>query len=128
MLRFKPEVRIEWFHPQRADVLMYCTVWSLRMGVDVEINSIQDGAGIHKTDSLHSYGLALDIDTVMLRLDDLVNLTDYLRRLLPTQYDVIFVTDHVHVEWDARRGPLARLVRKCKKPFTVWFAGSWCTS
>jgi hypothetical protein len=109
MLRFKPAVRIRMLTPQLVEMLAAAAVWSEQTRVDVEINSINDGDTIHQHDSLHGYDLAADLDTVGDKDADLQLLWRFLRRVMPPQYDVVFETDHVHVEWDARRGPAPKL-------------------
>lgn len=110
MLRFKPEVRIGYFQPMLYHILEAATLFALRHRIDVEVNSINDGQAVHRAESLHGFDLAVDLDTVGDRAPDLELLANELRRVLHPQYDVIFEGDHVHVEWDARRGPLRRAV------------------
>lgn len=110
MLRFKPDVRVGYFDERIADVLRESSLWSYRTRVDIEVNSIEDGAAVHMAGSLHGVGLALDLDTVGDRQSDTEALADWLRRRLPPQYDVLFEANHVHVEWDAHRGPLVKKV------------------
>lgn len=102
-VRFKPEVRIVDLPPQLADVLRLAALWSLRSRVDVEINSIDDGAGVHMIGSLHGLSLAVDLDTVGDKNPDIEQLAEFLRRTLDPQYDLVFEGNHVHVEWDAHR-------------------------
>lgn len=104
MLRFKTGVRIRIHTAQLAGALYHASMWSEQSRVDVEINSVNDGDTIHQQDSLHGYDLAVDLDTVGDQASDLTRLWMYLRRVLDPQYDVVFEGDHVHVEWDARRG------------------------
>lgn len=106
MLRFKPAVRIRQLTPQLVEMLAAAAVWSEQTRVDVEVNSINDGDTIHQNDSLHGYDLAADLDTVGDKPPDLKLLYRYLRRVMPPQFDVVYENDHVHVEWDARRGQL----------------------
>ena len=110
MLRFKPEVRVVFFTEQLLAIFQACTLWSFRARVDVEINSVDDGADVHKVGTLHGRSLAADLDTVGDKQTDTLQLAEYLRVVLPPQYDVIYEGDHVHVEWDARRPPLRRAV------------------
>lgn len=110
MIRFKPEVRIGYIDARLADVLQAACVWSYRVRVDVEVNSIEDGFGVHMTDSLHYVGLAIDLDTVGDKEADTQELAEYLRRVLHPQYDIVFEGSHVHVEYDAHRPPLRRAV------------------
>jgi hypothetical protein len=109
MLRFKPAVRIRLLTPQLVEMLAAAAIWSEQTRVDVEVNSINDGDTIHQHDSLHGYDLAADLDTVGDKATDLQLLWRYLRRVMPPQYDVVYERDHVHVEWDARRGPAPTL-------------------
>lgn len=110
MIRFKPEVRISIFTSQITDVLFAASLWSVRVRVDVEINSIEDGPGVHMQGSLHPDGLAIDLDTVADKPADTLALGEYLRRALPAGYDVLFEGDHIHVEWDTKRPQLRKAV------------------
>lgn len=109
MVRFKPEVRIRTMTPQLAEMLAAAAQWSEHTRVDVDVNSINDGDAIHQKDSLHGYDLAVDLDTAGDKATDLQLLWRFLRRVMPPQYDVVYEVDHVHVEWDARRGPAPKL-------------------
>src|SRR5438067_231404 len=103
MLQFKPEVRIVVLTAQLADVLRIASIWSLRSRVHVEVNSIDDQAPGRVADTLHGYSLAVDLDTVGDKRTDTEELADFLRRTLDPQFDVLWETNHVHVEWDAHR-------------------------
>lgn len=107
-LQFKPEVRITYLTPQLANVLQLATLWSLRTRIGVEVNSIDDGQNVHMQTTLHGYSLAVDLDTVGDKQPDTEELAEYMRRVLDPQYDIVWEGDHVHVEWDAHRGPLMR--------------------
>lgn len=106
MLRFKQAVRIRALTPQLTEMLAAAAVWSEQTRIDVEVNSINDGDTIHQHDSLHGYDLAIDLDTVGDKTPDLKLLYRFLRRVMAPQYDVVFENDHIHVEWDSRRGAL----------------------
>ena len=108
MLRFRPDARIGFFTDQLAELFRAATVWSSRRRVDVDVNSINDPAPDRVATSLHNFDLAVDFDTDGDRAPDLESLEEYLRATLPPQYDVVFEGDHIHVEWDARRGPSRR--------------------
>lgn len=110
MLRFKPEVRVVFFTEQLAELFQVVTLWSFRARVDVEVNSIDDGGDVHKIGTLHGKSLAADLDTVGDKPADTLALAEYLRVMLPPQWDVIFEGDHVHVEWDTRRPPLRKAI------------------
>lgn len=106
MLRFKPEVRIGMPNPQMHDVLVAAAVWSLTEGVDVHISSMQDPAPGRKADSLHQFGLAVDLNTDTNTAEDRASLGNYLRVALGAGYDLVLEADHVHIEWDMHRPPL----------------------
>jgi len=75
-------------------------VWDLRGEPSLTVTSLTDG--VHRTDSLHYKGLAVDI-----RVRDLHNspnvLCADLASALGQDYDVIFEIDHIHVEYDPDR-------------------------
>ena len=111
MIRFKSEVRIGYFSAHSLGQILECaSVWSFKARVDVEINSINDGVGVHMLGSLHGLDLAMDLDTVGDKPADTQALAEYLRRWLPPDYDVLFEANHVHVEYDPHRGPLKAVV------------------
>lgn len=99
MLRFEPTVRIGYFGRELADILTHASVWSLRTRIDVVVNSANDLT--HGDVTLHTFDLALDLDTAGDQPADLAPLAMYLKRWLSSTYDVVLERDHVHVEWDA---------------------------
>ena len=109
MIRFKAEVRIRYCTQQLCTVLGLVAAWSSVERVEVEVNSIDDGPNVHMPGSLHGFGLAIDLDTVSEKPDELERLADFLRRALEPQYDVLMEGTHVHVEWDVHRGKLRGL-------------------
>lgn len=100
MIRFKPEVRIVYFNQKLAHILQAACVWSLQERIDVEINSIDDSK--HGVKTLHGKSMAMDLDTVGDKPQDLKLLYEYLVVFLGRDYDVILEKDHVHVEYDPR--------------------------
>jgi len=107
-VRFKLEVRITYLTEQLADVLQLASLWSLRTRIDVEVNSIDDGAAGRLADTLHGCSLAIDLDTVGDKQPETQQLAEFLRRALDPQYDLVWEGNHVHVEWDAHRPPLLK--------------------
>lgn len=101
MLRFKPEVRIGYFDERAGLVLHYASIFSLRERIDLEVNSANDST--HGASSLHPADLAWDLDTVGDKPEDLVKLARFLAAHLPSDYDVVRESDHVHVEFDTHR-------------------------
>ena len=106
MLSFKTDVRVRVFRAQLVPVFAAACEWSAQHGVDVQVASVNDPAPNRVADSLHPFDLAVDCDPVNDRPDDRQSLADYFRRVLPAGYDVVFESNHVHVEWDTHRPPL----------------------
>lgn len=106
MLRFKPDVRIGAFNPQLYEILRCASAWSLIHRIDVQVNSIEDPAPGRVASSLHPYGLAVDVEPIGNVEVDRVSLSEYFKRLLDPQFDVVYENSHTHIEWDAHRGPL----------------------
>ncbi len=64
----------------------------------------QPGDGIHSKASLHYQGLAVDI-----RIRDFVwCLMEILKKRLGTGWDVVEEGDHIHIERDPKKTPLAK--------------------
>lgn len=108
MLRFKPDVRIRDYTEQLGVLFLAASRWSLLVGIEVEVNSVDDGAAIHQADTLHGWSLAADLDTVGDARKDTASLAAFLRRVLPIGWDIVDEDDHVHAEWDTHRPPLRR--------------------
>jgi hypothetical protein len=108
VLRFKPEVRIEFVGHQLTQIFAAACIWSMRARVDVEVNSVDDGAPGRAPATLHGDSLAVDLDTAGDRRDDLTRLAEYLRRSLAAGFDVVLESQHVHVEYDPHRPPLTK--------------------
>lgn len=102
MLRWKAGVFCHLFRLEVALALHHASAWSEVSGVGVVVNALADSK--HSTNSLHAWDLAVDLDTDGDRLSHLAALHGYLARNLPAGYDVVLEGDHVHVEWDAKRG------------------------
>lgn len=109
MLRFKPEVRIGAFNPHLAELLTIASTWSNLHDVDVQINSINDAAPGRVADSLHPFDLAMDIEPLGNTQADRQSLAEFFRRWCGPDFDIVFETSHVHVEWDMHRGPLREI-------------------
>ena len=109
MLRFKPEVRVAHWTAPLATILELATWWSALHGTDVQVNSIADPAPNRLSGSLHPFDLAVDLEPFGNVTQDRASLAEWFRRQLDPQYDVVFESSHVHVEWDARRPPLREI-------------------
>lgn len=111
MLRFLPTVRIRRCYYRLSLVLDIASDWSCQTGIDVDVNSVDDG--VHGAGTLHGRSLAIDFDTDGDRAPDLESLYEHMRVQMPAGYDVLHERDHVHVEYDVHRPPL-----KLQKPGT----------
>lgn len=109
MLRFKPEVRIGGFTDALARMLMTAADWSVEHKLDVVVNSIEDDAPGRVPNSLHAFGLAIDVEPLGNAATSREALANYFRVMLPAGYDVVFEASHVHVECDAHRAPLVQV-------------------
>lgn len=104
MLRFMPGVSVNYFNRRIGDVLELASVWSALRHITVDVNALGDKE--HGDNSLHPWGLALDLDTDGDKMEHLEQLNGFLARYLPGEYDVVLEKDHVHVEWDMDRKPV----------------------
>jgi len=75
------------------------------------ITSITDGE--HGIDSLHRFGLAIDIDfrEDQFGLDAGEWLAEDIRSALGPDYDVVFEHNHVHVEFDPKTQPIVNVAQ-----------------
>lgn len=102
MLRFEPGIMCRVFRLEIALVIHHAAVWALLARIGVVVNSMGDRR--HGPNSLHPWDLAIDLDTDGDKPDHLAQLHAYLARVLGPGYDVILETDHVHIEYDMKRG------------------------
>ncbi len=73
-------------------------------GVDCVVTSLADGE--HSPGSLHWLGRAVDFRTRTLdQPDEDQRVAGELRIALPTDYDIVVESDHLHLEWDPRGKP-----------------------
>jgi hypothetical protein len=116
MIRFRPEVRLGFIDKRLTRVLQAAAVWSFRTGVDVAVNSIEDGAPVHMQGSLHGFGLAIDLETARDVASETQQLGEFLAKWLDRDYDVVLEADHVHVEWDTHRTPVLPWPTRSPRP------------
>ena len=97
MLRLKDGVRLANLQPQAVlAITVAVTVWG---DEDLTITSANDS--IHSKTSLHYAGAAFDIRTNGITDPD--GKAILLEEALGIDYDVIYETDHIHVEYQPRR-------------------------
>jgi hypothetical protein len=73
--------------------------WSVRHGITVDINSIDDG--VHGNPTFHGFG-AIDFDTDGDNAEDLQSLFNWLMFMSPPEYDIVHKGDHIHTEYDPK--------------------------
>jgi len=72
-------------------------------GVELVITSGRDGE--HQKNSLHHVGCAVDIRIRRLTPAGKRRLCQHLKLLLDARgYDVVLESDHLHIEWDPKKG------------------------
>jgi hypothetical protein len=105
MIHFKPEVQIGFFRTQLLCMLLNASMFSNRTGINLHVSSIDDGThpGSATNTTDHGLSLAMDLNVDSGKAEDREALYQYLRKVMPRDYDVIAETDHVHVQWDIHR-------------------------
>ena len=63
------------------------------------------GDGVHGEHSLHYKGCAVDLRTKDVSLTRIAPFIRALKELLGSDYDIVNEGDHIHVEYDPKRGP-----------------------
>ena len=58
--------------------------------------------GSHSAGSLHYYGLAVDCRTFYFDPEELLDLFQELKETLPSEFDVVLESDHIHLEYDPK--------------------------
>jgi len=98
MIAIKPGVRIRGMGPEILLAVVVAHELFRERGESMTITSCTDG--VHKDGSLHYTGCAVDLRLPVLHSI----LVDALRSRLGTDYDVVLEKDHIHVEYDQKRG------------------------
>jgi len=60
--------------------------------------------GDHSNGSLHPYGYAVDTRTYFWGEETAKRVAFDIKRRLPSPYDVVFESDHIHIEYDVEKG------------------------
>ena len=97
-----PYVKIQIFDHKTVLLLETANAWSFNSRKAVTINAIDNGqhgeGGAVFT--FHGLSLAWDLGVSNGSISDLDLLGDYLKMRLPSPYQVLVESDHVHIEWD----------------------------
>ena len=98
-MKFKEGVKVFGIRQEALLILMCAeTVWA-RQGEEVVCTSVVDGS--HSVASLHFAGCAVDLRIWGL---DVEKAAAELREALTDEYDVVVEADHIHVEYQPKRG------------------------
>lgn len=101
-----PYVKIGVFNSPTFDFLQMVDTWSQANRKPVNVNAIDNG--VHGANgrkwTFHGLSLAWDVTPSTGAGEDYVALAKYLQLRLPSEYQVIVESDHIHVEWDTGLG------------------------
>ena len=103
MLYLKQGVSLANLQPQMVlGLIAIHAIWEKFTCVSLVITSGSDGA--HKSNSLHYVGRAVDLRTHDLHPQELPSLVSRIKNALGDQFDVVLEDDHIHVEFDPKKG------------------------
>lgn len=102
MLRLKPGVDLRLIVPQVVFALNVAERLYAKFDAECVVTSGRDGR--HSDRSLHYLGRAVDLRTRVFTANQAAALRNELADALGPQYDVILESDHIHLEWDPRKG------------------------
>lgn len=69
-----------------------------------------NGKFIHSVESLHPFGLALDLRTRYFEgYGEIEEVAEKLRKELGPEFDVVIEDDHIHVEFDPPKAPVRQI-------------------
>ena len=100
MISLKQGVKMEPLQPQIILGLLAVSSVYKEHGYDLVITSLSDG--IHRPDSLHCRGCAVDLRTRHVAGRDIVRLVDAVRTALGSDFDVVLEADHLHIEYQPK--------------------------
>lgn len=102
-VKVKDGVVIKEFTKYIFEMIKILFVLSDEFQKDMIITSVYDG--VHKPNSLHYKGKAIDIRTTHLTKEEKEKVLKRLKELLGNDYQVIFETspEHIHIEYDPKR-------------------------
>lgn len=100
MIHFKEGVRFEGVQPVLWDGLLTVAVSYHTFGYQLVVTSLTDGT--HKEGSLHYKGLAADLRTRHLKVNDVAVVVRGVKDALGKGWDVVLEGDHIHIEYDPK--------------------------
>jgi hypothetical protein len=99
----KPGVRITGIRPETVVAMLVAeSIWFEATGKQLVVTSCTDGK--HSATSLHYSGAAFDCRTLGLDPPVLKTLRGLLSKALGVDYDVVLELDHIHIEFQPKRG------------------------
>lgn len=111
MIAIKPGVRIQGMRTEILLAVLVAHELFSEQNQYLTITSCTDGQ--HKEGSLHYEGLAVDLRLPNAGKEKVVG---QLAGRLGTEYDVILEADHIHVEYDPKKGMPAPSTVQSQKP------------
>jgi hypothetical protein len=97
-VRLKPGVRLYGMRPEIAVGMSMASSVYESHGLDMVVTSVADGT--HNRKSLHYKGLAFDVRTRNMDVVQQNAVVTDLERVMPTGWDIVLESDHIHVEYD----------------------------
>lgn len=99
-MKIKKGVNIQGLDIRMRPVLTQAAyIWNLQ-GQELVVTAGLDGE--HSANSLHYYGLAVDLRTRDFTKAEKEEVTAELKKVLGCNYDVVFHLSHIHVEYDPK--------------------------
>ncbi|KKL05866.1 hypothetical protein LCGC14_2601760 [marine sediment metagenome] len=103
MIRFKRGTKISGIRAELILALLVAEGVYDKYDTDLVVTSVNDGR--HSYTSLHYSGSAADIRTRELpEADSIQAVAEEIRQDLSDEYDVIVESDHIHIEYQPKRG------------------------
>ena len=94
MIKLKEGVDVRGLHPKMWDAVYTIKPFFDNQNVDLVITSALDGQ--HSYGSLHYSGMAIDIRIRNIR--HIKELSNLIKDILPSAYDVVLEETHIHIE------------------------------
>lgn len=101
-MRLKSGVRIGGLHGEAIVALMITNALAESRGFELVVTSCCEGA--HSTGSRHYMGQAFDVRVSTIPESMRANFRNELADRLGADFDVVLENDHIHVEFDPKKG------------------------
>ncbi len=103
MIKFKQGTKISGIRPELIMAILVAEGVYQKYNTDLVVTSVNDGR--HSFTSLHYSGSAVDIRTRELpEADSIQAVGEEIRQALSNEYDVVVELDHIHIEYQPKRG------------------------